>query len=299
MNTGPWIVDRAHWRVACGGASARSAARQPRHRHAGLPRRRGRCRAASRKPAAVRGRVPAHEPRARNGRPRCAQQADVRPTAHQGRGQPELPGHHHREPGANRCRTRDPHPHLLQQQLHNAPRAFPTKRADASLNLSTYIALYSYGYRNVYELGPLLDPADIRCSSSSPRRRTCARPPLIGLSRERQPVAQRAAAGRSFGFDRPPPAGRAGSPAIRRSRCSPGTPPAARSRRPRPRPPCAAGGPIATMVRAIAASSASSGRPRTKLWSILSLSIGKLLEVGQARIAGAEIVERQQARPAP
>lgn len=41
----------------------------------------------------------------------------------------------------------------------NAPRPFPTKRADASLNLSTYIALYSYGYRNVYELGPLLDPA--------------------------------------------------------------------------------------------------------------------------------------------
>ncbi|HEU5236107.1 MAG TPA: rhodanese-like domain-containing protein [Pyrinomonadaceae bacterium] len=36
-------------------------------------------------------------------------------------------------------------------------KAFPTKIAVASLNLSTYIALYSYGYRNVYELGPLLD----------------------------------------------------------------------------------------------------------------------------------------------
>ena len=35
--------------------------------------------------------------------------------------------------------------------------AFPTKKAVASLNISTYIALYSYGYRNVYELGPLLD----------------------------------------------------------------------------------------------------------------------------------------------
>jgi 3-mercaptopyruvate sulfurtransferase SseA len=34
---------------------------------------------------------------------------------------------------------------------------FPTKRADASLNLSTYVSLYSYGYRNIYELGPLLD----------------------------------------------------------------------------------------------------------------------------------------------
>ena len=34
---------------------------------------------------------------------------------------------------------------------------FPTKLATASLNLSTYIALYNYGYRNVYELGPLID----------------------------------------------------------------------------------------------------------------------------------------------
>jgi hypothetical protein len=39
----------------------------------------------------------------------------------------------------------------------NAQRAFPTKVAPASLNLSTYISLYTYGYRNVYELGPLLD----------------------------------------------------------------------------------------------------------------------------------------------
>jgi hypothetical protein len=38
-----------------------------------------------------------------------------------------------------------------------AEAAFPTKIAVGSLNLSTYIALYSYGYRNVYELGPLLD----------------------------------------------------------------------------------------------------------------------------------------------
>ena len=38
-----------------------------------------------------------------------------------------------------------------------AEQAFPTKRETASLNLSTYIALYTYGYRNVYELGPLLD----------------------------------------------------------------------------------------------------------------------------------------------
>jgi phage shock protein E len=39
----------------------------------------------------------------------------------------------------------------------DAPKPFPTKRADASLNLSTYISLYSYGYKNVYELGPLIN----------------------------------------------------------------------------------------------------------------------------------------------
>ncbi len=41
--------------------------------------------------------------------------------------------------------------------FENAQLAFPTKIAPASLNLSTYISLYTYGYRNVYELGPLLD----------------------------------------------------------------------------------------------------------------------------------------------
>jgi hypothetical protein len=41
--------------------------------------------------------------------------------------------------------------------FQNAERPFPTKMATASLNLSTYISLYTYGYRNVYELGPQLD----------------------------------------------------------------------------------------------------------------------------------------------
>src|SRR5690606_38115444 len=40
--------------------------------------------------------------------------------------------------------------------FENAESAFPTKIAPASLNISTYISLFSYGYRNVYELGPLL-----------------------------------------------------------------------------------------------------------------------------------------------
>jgi rhodanese-related sulfurtransferase len=35
--------------------------------------------------------------------------------------------------------------------------AFASKTPSASLNLSTYIALYNYGYRNIYELGPLVD----------------------------------------------------------------------------------------------------------------------------------------------
>jgi hypothetical protein len=39
----------------------------------------------------------------------------------------------------------------------NAEGPFPAKLATASLNLSTYIALYNYGYRNVYELAPLID----------------------------------------------------------------------------------------------------------------------------------------------
>lgn len=41
--------------------------------------------------------------------------------------------------------------------FQNAEQPFPAKIAVASLNISTYISLYSYGYRNIYELGPLLD----------------------------------------------------------------------------------------------------------------------------------------------
>ena len=41
----------------------------------------------------------------------------------------------------------------------NAEQAFPSKAKVASLNISTYISLYSYGYRNIYELAPILDPA--------------------------------------------------------------------------------------------------------------------------------------------
>ncbi|PQO35702.1 sulfurtransferase [Blastopirellula marina] len=39
----------------------------------------------------------------------------------------------------------------------NEPQAFAPKAPVASLNLNTYNTLYSYGYRNIYELKPLLD----------------------------------------------------------------------------------------------------------------------------------------------
>ena len=41
--------------------------------------------------------------------------------------------------------------------FRKAPGPFPSKLPSASLNLSTYIALYNYGYRNLYELAPLVD----------------------------------------------------------------------------------------------------------------------------------------------
>jgi Rhodanese-like domain len=41
--------------------------------------------------------------------------------------------------------------------FENEPRALPGKMATASLNFYTFNTLYSYGYKNVYELGPLID----------------------------------------------------------------------------------------------------------------------------------------------
>jgi hypothetical protein len=60
----------------------------------------------------------------------------------------------------------------------NAPFPFPEKLPPASLNLSTYIALYTYGYRNVYELGPYVDIKDSNLAfESSCTRRPCAQTP--------------------------------------------------------------------------------------------------------------------------
>jgi hypothetical protein len=54
----------------------------------------------------------------------------------------------------------DPNTRILiycNNNFQGAEEPFPSKRATASLNISTYITLYDYGYRNVYELGPLID----------------------------------------------------------------------------------------------------------------------------------------------
>jgi phage shock protein E len=38
-----------------------------------------------------------------------------------------------------------------------APESLPLKAVSSALNVSTFVSLYSYGYRNVYELGPVID----------------------------------------------------------------------------------------------------------------------------------------------
>jgi hypothetical protein len=54
----------------------------------------------------------------------------------------------------------------------NAEGPFPTKMPTASLNLSTFISLYTYGYRNIYELGPQLDPKNSKLPFESNRPNT-------------------------------------------------------------------------------------------------------------------------------
>jgi hypothetical protein len=53
----------------------------------------------------------------------------------------------------------------------NAEKAFASKAPQASLNLSTFIALYSYGYYNVYELGPLVDIEDSKLTFEGSMKR--------------------------------------------------------------------------------------------------------------------------------
>ena len=60
--------------------------------------------------------------------------------------------------------------------FRNAEGPFPSKLPTASLNLSTYIALYGYGYRNLYELAPLvaLEASKLPFESSRPAARSLA-----------------------------------------------------------------------------------------------------------------------------
>jgi hypothetical protein len=51
-----------------------------------------------------------------------------------------------------------------------AAEAMRPKRAITSLNISTFIALHNYGYTNVYELGPLLDPAKTKIELVSTKK---------------------------------------------------------------------------------------------------------------------------------
>src|SRR5258708_5975392 len=41
--------------------------------------------------------------------------------------------------------------------FEGAAESMPTKAISSALNLSTFVSLHSYGYRNVYELGPAVD----------------------------------------------------------------------------------------------------------------------------------------------
>lgn len=50
-----------------------------------------------------------------------------------------------------------------------AEEPFPEKRASAALNLSTYVTLYTYGYQNVWELGPLVELAESKLPFASGR----------------------------------------------------------------------------------------------------------------------------------
>ena len=53
--------------------------------------------------------------------------------------------------------------------FRNEPEAFPAKVAAAPLNIYTFNCLHSYGYTNVYELGPLIDIAATKLSLEGTR----------------------------------------------------------------------------------------------------------------------------------
>ena len=64
--------------------------------------------------------------------------------------------------------------------LLNEPEAFASKVRTASLNLHTFNALYSYGYRNVYELGPLIDISKAKIEFEWISTVSCVYPRMAG-----------------------------------------------------------------------------------------------------------------------
>ena len=51
--------------------------------------------------------------------------------------------------------------------FQDMPESMPLKSVGAALNNSTFVALHTYGYRNVYELAPVVDPARTRLRLTS------------------------------------------------------------------------------------------------------------------------------------
>ena len=56
-----------------------------------------------------------------------------------------------------------------------APESLPLKNISSALNVSTFVSLYSYGYHNVYELGPAIDVSRSRLTFSGTEARSAQR----------------------------------------------------------------------------------------------------------------------------
>jgi Rhodanese-like domain len=71
--------------------------------------------------------------------------------------------------------------------FENEPRAFARKIAPASINLSTYITLFSYGYTNVYELGPYVDIKQSKIEFAGSRKGLQVQPAAFPGAAQPQP----------------------------------------------------------------------------------------------------------------
>ena len=71
--------------------------------------------------------------------------------------------------------------------FENESRAFARKIAPASLNLSTYISLFSYGYTNVYEVGPYVDIKQSKIEFAGSRKGLQVQPAAFPRTERPQP----------------------------------------------------------------------------------------------------------------